>query len=370
MSNHKKVTWLELFYDLIYVVAVSITIHVLGHSHEGHVSWDEIIKYPLIFFPLWWAWTGFTVYVNRYGEDNTHQRLVYIVQMLFVILMSASISTNFNANYLPFLIGYVGIRLTTVYMYGRVWLKRHHSSAISSYLAKGFFIGALISFSSVFFPGDWKFIVLYLGILIDILLPLLGRRILKKHPVQNHHLLERFGLITIILLGECILNIVTTVREVPITTEVVVAGLLGFILAVSIWWHYFESSEETVGENCNGPGHAIIYGHLFVYMSLGILANVIRYGINHELELRQYAEFAMAGVVLYLVATGFIFNVHSKGGLNPKKKWLFFYIASVLIVSSCLLILPNVISVLSGTVVLIVGYTVYSRLRFRKLNNS
>lgn len=362
---HKKVTWLELFYDLIYVVAVSITTHVLAHSHEGHVSWDEIAKYFLIFLPLWWAWTGFTVYVNRYGDDNTHQRVVYIVQMLFVILMSASINPNFAATYVPFLIGYVGIRLSIVYMYGRVWLKRSGQSTISGFLSKGFLIGATISLSSLMFPDKWKFIILYLGIVVDFLIPLLGRRILAKHPVQNHHLIERFGLITIILLGECILNIVTTVREIPITTEVVIAGLLGFIITVSIWWHYFESTEHDSEKAANGAGHSIIYGHLFVYLSLGILANVIRYGINLELELSQYAGFSMAAVVLYLVATGFIFQSHGHKVLKHSHKRFIIYSISVVATSACLLLLPNVMSVLAGTAVLIVGYTIISLRQYK-----
>jgi low temperature requirement protein LtrA len=284
--------------------------------------------------------------------------------------MSASINTNFEATYLTFMIGYVGIRLSTAYMYLRHRLKKARDSEISGYLGRGFLLGAMISFSSVLFPGDWKFILLYLGITVDIIIPLIGRRIIKKYPVQNHHLLERFGLITIILLGECILNIVTTVREVPITPEVVLSGLLGFILAVSIWWHYFESSEHALDDNCNGPGHSIIYGHFFVYLSLGILANVVRYGINRELELNQYAGFSMAAVMLYLIATAFIFQFYGKRELNQYKKWLLQYAASVLVTSSSLLILPNVLSVLTGTVLLIMGYSYYFVVRIRKLKHS
>jgi hypothetical protein len=75
----------------------------------------------------------------------------------------------------------------------------------------------------------------------------------------------------------------------------------------------------------------------------------------------------MAGIVLYLVATAFIFNIYGKNELKQKKKWLLFYIASVVITSSCLLILPNRLSVLAGTVVLIAGYAVYSQIRLRKI---
>lgn len=112
----KKVTWLELFYDLIYVVAIAATTHVLAHAHHGAVSWDSIYKYVLIFVPIWWAWVGFTMFVNRYGEDHTTQRIVYFIQMIFVIVLTVSINTDFEKYFLAFMLSYVGIRLCTVFI--------------------------------------------------------------------------------------------------------------------------------------------------------------------------------------------------------------------------------------------------------------
>lgn len=307
--SHKKVTWLELFYDLVYVAAVSITAHVLAHSHHGTIPLDVILKYILIFVPLWWAWTGFTVYVNRFGQDDSVQRIAYFVQMVFVIMMAASINLDFGAYYLFFMLGYVGIRLSTVFMYMRGWMQREGDPRrISRYLAISFLIGALISFSSVLVPGDGKFIVLYTGIVVDILLPLLGRRrVLSKLPVHHPHLLERYGLATIILLGELILVIVNGLREDHITGATVISAVLGFIIAVSVWWHYFESSEHIAGEDRKSSGQSVIYGHLLTFMSLGIVANVVHYGFHHELNASSFAWLSVAGFVLYAISAAIIF---------------------------------------------------------------
>ncbi|OWA35865.1 hypothetical protein B9G55_08215 [Saccharibacillus sp. O16] len=306
---HKKVTWLELFYDLIYVAAISITAHVLAHSHHGAIPMDIIGKYILIFIPLWWAWTGFTVYVNRFGQDDTVQRIAYFIQMAFVIVMAASINVDFDAYYLAFMLGYVGIRLSTVFMYIRTWLEKEgEPRRIARYLALNFLLGALISFSSVLIPGDGKFVVLYLGIFLDVLLPLLARKKVLSHlPVHHPHLLERYGLATIILLGELILVIVNGLRDEQIGGGLILASLLGFGLAVSIWWHYFEASEHIAGEDRKSSGQSVIYGHLLTFMSLGLAANVVHYGFHHELTVRNFGGLALGSFVLYALSAAIVF---------------------------------------------------------------
>ncbi len=338
-------TWLELFYDLIYVAAISITAHVLTHAHHGAIEASIILKYILIFVPLWWAWTGFTVYVNRFGKDDTAQRVNYFVQMAFVIVMAASINIDFEAYYLYFMIGYVGIRLSTVFMYARVW--RNGQSVpqqIARFLTLSFLVGALISFSSVLLPGDWKFIALYFGIFLDIALPLVGRRILIRLPVHHPHLLERYGLATIILLGEMILVIVNGLREETVTMNTVAAALIGFVMAVAIWWHYFESSEHTAEEEQKNSGQLIIYGHLFMYMSIGIIASVVYYGFHHDLSVRSFGWLGLSGFGLYTLSAALVF--HNRAKSKRQRVFAFYMPAGLLVLAAVvLLVLPTVTAV-------------------------
>ncbi|MNX28228.1 Bacterial low temperature requirement A protein (LtrA) [compost metagenome] len=345
LINPKKVTWLELFYDLIYVAAVSITTHVLAETHDGLISGDAILKYPLIFIPLWWAWTGFTVYVNRFGQDNTAQRIVYFIQMLFVIIMAANINIDFESYYLFFMLGYVGIRLSTVFMYVRTWLRHKGAERkVARYLALSFLTGTLISFSSVLFPELVKFYILYLGIFLEIVLPLAGRHVLRQMPVHYHHLVERYGLATIILLGELILVMVDTIRHHPITLQSGFELLLGFIITVSIWWHYFESSEK-VEQTGDGAGHKVIYGHLFTFMSLGIVSNVIRYAMSHELALGHFAWLALTGFAMYVLSMMLIFlPFKNKRGIQTYGL-LGYYLAALVLCGTVLLLLPSILTV-------------------------
>src|SRR5690349_385819 len=113
----KKVTWLELFYDLIFVAAISKATHVLLHEHHGVIPIEYLWKFLLMFIPIWWAWVGQSLFMNRFGEDTTKQRIFMVGQMFFVLLMTASLHVEFDKYYLTFLIGYIGIRLFTSFQY-------------------------------------------------------------------------------------------------------------------------------------------------------------------------------------------------------------------------------------------------------------
>lgn len=348
----KKVTWLELFYDLIYVVAIAATTHVLAHAHHGAVSWDSIYKYVLIFIPIWWAWVGFTMFVNRYGEDHTTQRIVYFIQMIFVIVLTVSINTDFEKYFLAFMLSYVGIRLCTVFMYARLWMQRTQASGLPRLISIGFLIGAMISFSSIWFMGEWKFIMLYLGIVFDMVYPLFLRKRFKRHPINNHHLLERFGLITLIVMGESVVNITNTIRETPISAHLVIAALSGFIIIATIWWHYFTYSDKAVDHHRVSAGHGILYGHLFIFLSLGVLANVIRYGINLELELNSYKWFVVTGIALYAMASFLIFQFQADAKHKRSRNWILRYVVILLFWCVVIWLMPAILYVMIALAVI------------------
>lgn len=280
--------------------------------------------------------------------------------MLFVIVMAANINIDFQSYYLFFMLGYIGIRLSTVFMYAKVWYTHDGvQRQVARYLCLSFLTGALISFSSVLFPGDLKFYVLYFGIFLEISLPLAGRHILRLMPVHYHHLLERYGLATIILLGELILMMVDTIRHHPVLQSSF-ALLLGFIITIAIWWHYFEASEKALKETRVSSGHSVIYVHLFTFLSLGIVSNVIRYALNHELAHASFAWLALSGFGLYVLSTIIIFLPFRKKTVRTTYNWLGYYLAALVLCGSILLLLPSVLTIYIALTIFFIGHTLIS----------
>jgi low temperature requirement protein LtrA len=77
--EEKKVTWLELFYDLLFVAAVATVTHVLLHVKAKQIPFDYLFKFVLMFIPIWWSWTGQTMFTNRFGQGLVHHRLFMMI---------------------------------------------------------------------------------------------------------------------------------------------------------------------------------------------------------------------------------------------------------------------------------------------------
>lgn len=298
----RKATWLELFYDLVFVVAIAKAVHALGHVHDGHISAEYYVKYVLMIVPLWWAWTGHTLFANRFGTDDTLQRLMTFAQMACAISLAVFIDPDFDKHYQGFLFSYAIFRGLLVLMYWHAIVTVKKNANVARYLANGFTIGVLISLSSLFFSGELKYFVLYAGIGFDILVTFIGRGRLKYAPVQGHHMPERFGLLTIILLGESIAMLVSSLDAVGVSIEAFLAVFAGFVWVGSIWWIYYENLEHRIYGRSLGTGQATIYWHLLIYIFLGGIANTIRFAIDPTLALSDYKLLAGISTVGFVVA--------------------------------------------------------------------
>ena len=296
----KKANWLELLFDLIFVYAVSKATHILAHLHDGHIVASQYAIFLLVMVPIWWVWTGNTLFATRFDTEDTGQRLLTLLTMLLVVFWTAFINSDFDAYYHGYLLFYVSIRLILVLMYWNAARRNPLAVPIARRLGSGFSVGLAVALLSLYPDPPYRYIVLYLGIGIEIMTPLLCRHELRKLPVKSHHLPERYGLLTIILLGESVILLATNLSETAWSITTVVAAILGFILIACLWWLYFELMERHVlGKNL-GAGQRIIYGHLFIYTGLSSIAVFIAYAITRELAVTDYLWLSLfaAGMLL------------------------------------------------------------------------
>ncbi|MBT2289320.1 low temperature requirement protein A [Paenibacillus albidus] len=319
--HEKKVTWLELFYDLLFVAAVSKATHVLLHVEHNSISLEHLAKFILIFVPIWWAWVGQSVFINRFGRDSKSHRIFMILQLFFVLIMTASLNVDFDANYLPFLIGYIGLRgLTAVQYLLAVRTETAHKRKTARFFGTYFWLGLFISCLSLFFDSYIRYIFLYAGIFTDILVPLIGRRILVRTPIHTAHLLERFALFTLILLGESVISMLAVLQTHTFTASSILFAVLAFALVIAIWWQYFENVEKHIDKSKQTAGQTIIYGHLFIYFSLSMIAASIQLLFVNELHYIFMLCFAFGSVLIYYLSVMFMLYQYKFNHLRPNFK--------------------------------------------------
>ena len=124
----------------------------------------------------------------------------------------------------------------------------------------------------------------------------------KKHksaPVHGEHLVERVGLLSIILLGESVISLVAGLRGIELNEYSSIAALTGFILIGAIWWIYFDSFHRLAEAKRLGQGFTILYSHILFAIGLGLLANVIRHAILNEIPMADFRIMAISGMVLF-----------------------------------------------------------------------
>ena len=305
----KRANWLELLFDLIFVFAVAKATHILGHAHNGHIGFEQYSTFILVMVPIWWAWTGTTLFATRFDTEDVGQRVLTLAQMLAVVFWTSFINSDFDPNYRGYLSFYVLIRVLLIMMYWRAAKHDPDSVPIAKRLSLGFSIGIAISLSSLLFESPIRYVILYAGIGIEILTPLLSRKVLKTVPVKSHHLPERFGLFTIILLGESVITIATKLNVTPWSIFTVAAAISGFFILTTIWWLYFNLMEKYIIGKELHTGQHVIYGHLFIYSGLSSIAVFIGFSIAPELTLTSHLMLFITGLVMLYIGFIIIFGL-------------------------------------------------------------
>jgi low temperature requirement protein LtrA len=291
------------------------------HVEHGMITFEHLSKFVLIFVPIWWAWVGQTVFNNRFGRDITTHRIFMILQLFFVLIMTASLNVDFDAYYVPFFVGYIGSRILTAIQYAITQkTETADKQETARFFGTYFWLGIVVSCFSVFFDSWIRYAILYAGIAVDILVPLIGRKQLVKTPIHTAHLLERFALFTLILLGESVISMLSVLQADELTGSSILFAALAFVLVIGIWWQYFENVEKRVDKTKRTAGQTIIYGHLFIYFSLSMIAASIQLLFLDQLNYLFMLGFTFASVLLYFWSVMFVLYRYRFKHLKPTFK--------------------------------------------------
>ena len=241
-EGHRAATWLELFYDLVFVVAVA----GLGHRLLVDPSWKGGVAFIGFFIPLWWAWAGYTFYADRFDTDDFVQRNLAAAQIMAVAFMAASVGGEETDSSFAFGVAFILARSLLVIMYLRA--RRHVPETRE--LVTGYAVGMTAAIAvwavSLLVPEELRIALWALGLGIDFYNIWRLRKIQAKVPLSNSHLPERFGLFTILVLGESIASVVAGLEHEGWKLTPCSGAILGVILATGLWGIYFDNVEGSV----------------------------------------------------------------------------------------------------------------------------
>jgi len=330
-KEHRSATWLELFYDLVFVVAVAELSHRLAH----HISLTDVMKFVALFIPIWWAWVGHTVYATRFDTDDIVHRLLTLMIMFGGAIMAVYVSSGLENGASGFAAGYVLARVCLLIFYIRARLHVPEARQMTTLYLTGFGLGALCWTISILLPPPVKFILWATGLGIDFITPWIGRkRFLHKAPLDTSHFPERFGLFTIIVLGESVLAVVSGLSKADWNLLSLFSGILAFILAVSIWWLYFTFIQEVKHECHLGSGQPFIYAHLPIVVSLaaiGASISSILQDSSSAVPSYEAVQLFCGAVVVWLFSFFIVQHLSIKGKML-KSLWAPYATGIILIV--------------------------------------
>ena len=268
VADERRATWLELFFDLVFVVAVAN----LGANLSDDLTLAGFLRFLALFVPVWWAWMGFTFYANRFDTDDLVYRLLVLLAMFAVAALATSSRNAFDGGSEAFAASYVAVRVVLIALYARARRHVERARALATLFLAAFSAGVVVWLASLLVEPPGRYWLWALALAIELAAPIPAWRLLRSAPIHPAHLPERFGLLTIIVLGESVLAVVLGVEDVSWTWASGATAAGGFLAAAALWWIYFEFLDESVVTARGVVGGLVFtYAHYFVVVGLAAL---------------------------------------------------------------------------------------------------
>jgi low temperature requirement protein LtrA len=351
-EEERHATWLELFYDLVFVVTVSQLSHYLFHD----VSLSNFFGFLFLFIPVWWSWIGTTFFATRFYSDDLGHRLLLLLQMGGAGAMAVNISGAFNNTFSGFALSYAFMRLILVIEYVRVFRTIKSSESANPLVKRyiiGFSIAAIIWLISAFVPiTEIRFALWVIGLIIDFATPISTSKLTSKFSPHISHLPERMGLFTLIVLGESIVGIVNGMTEQIWDVYSVIEASLGLCISFSLWWLYFDSIGRLPIQILREKGRISLYLiWLYTHFPLVVAITAVGVGIRRLVSSEQHSVLSTSD--LWLICGSVAISLISQSVLHlisiekdthdftRRKKFAISRIVSAIIIISIPILLNN-----------------------------
>jgi low temperature requirement protein LtrA len=364
-NQHSRVTYAELFFDLVFVFAVT----QISHTLLAHFTPLGALQVTLLFLAVWWVWVYTSWITNWLNPEKTPVRLLLFGLTLGGLVLSTSIPTAFDGRGLWFAIAYAAMQVgKTVFLWASTLpsqsLARANAIRITSWLA----LSAIFWIAGGLAEGPARLVLWAIALVIEYIspavrfwIPRYGASSVADWVVEGGHMAERCAGFIIIALGESIVVTGATFAELTWTTENVLAFVSAFVGCLAMWWIYFHKGAEAGSEQISKSSEPGRLARLaYTYLHMPIVAGIIVAAVADELVLKHPGGHsdpktvisAIGGPLLFLFGT-ILFKHSFRGFLQLSH--------GVGIVALCVLawfaseLSPLVLSILTTAIMIVVA---------------
>ena len=367
--HERRVTWMELFFDLIFVAAVA----QIGAPLAKDYSWAGLLRYGFLFVLIWWAWSGHTFYSTRFDHDDLVHRVLVLIQCFIAAVMAANAKEALDSrSSAGFGAAYAGIRIVLVLQYLRA-RRVAETRKLTTQYALGFGGEAAIWIASAFLDAPERYWAWAAAFIVDFATPWLANRHSMKFPPDATHFPERLGLFTIILLGEFVAAVMRGIESqeywsFPAAATAFSSMAFAFVLR---WW-YFDVAQSAAVRHVRTKQQAVRfqiwhYAHLPMFLGIGVTG----VGFEHLIALQRGEELtglevrvvcsAVAMLMASLIVIAGTSDTSRKHGTQGKDVWAQFALTAAIVVIAMLAPPLHRVLLAIGLLALCCGQTLLGR---------
>ena len=301
-EGERHASWLELFFDLVFVVAITELSQALVSDHSA----GGFLRFAALFVPVWVAWQGYMAYATRFDTDDLGFRVAYFGAMLAIAAMAVLVGDVARGKHsAAFAVSYVVLRSIMLALYLRAWRAVPEARVLIRFYGTGYAAGAAIWLVSLAFPTPWRYLVWVGAQVLELSLPPLSTQLHRRIPTSASHLPERWALFTLIVLGESVVAVAIATSGAHWHFTSAAVAVLGFAAVGAIWWLYFD---RQAGVALRGSTMSVVvysYAHLPLLVGLAAMSAGLHLAIEHagDDSLGPGATIAfVGGAVLFIVS--------------------------------------------------------------------
>ena len=286
-ESEQRVTQLELFFDLVFVFAIT---QVTGFLAE-HSTWEGLVQGLFLLGALWWAWASYAWLTNTLDPEEGAVRIAMFASMAAMLVVSLAVPRAFEVDGVVFGIAYFLVRALHLVLYAIAGKDDPDLESAVLRIIPSSLLGAALLVVAGFLDGPARMAVWAVALAIDYLWLLVVD--MRGWRVSPEHFVERHGLIIIIALGESVVAIGIGAAGLPLDSGTIAAVLLGITVICTLWWSYFDWAiyvAQARLADATGAERAAVARDLYSYLHLPMVAGIVLFALGLEETIAHFAS--------------------------------------------------------------------------------